>query len=61
MSAPTIGYNALDGKPGQAALTKLTALWLITCLAFAGCGLPRDPEGTLDRASGGTMRAEEAR
>jgi polar amino acid transport system substrate-binding protein len=23
---------------------------------FAGCGIPRDPEGTLDRVTGGTMR-----
>src|SRR5215213_7741095 len=32
-------------RPGRAAL------------AAAGCGIPGDPEGTLDRVQGGTLRA----
>jgi polar amino acid transport system substrate-binding protein len=34
--------------------TRLGALAL--CLVLASCGLPRDPEGTLERVIGGTMR-----
>lgn len=34
--------------------TRLAAVAL--CCALAACGLPRDPEGTLERVIGGTMR-----
>ena len=29
----------------------------VTAVAAAGCGIPRDPESTLDRVRGGTLRA----
>lgn len=29
----------------------------LAAVLLAGCGLPRDPEGTLDRVTGGTLRA----
>lgn len=29
----------------------------MAALVLAGCSLPRDPEGTLQRATGGTIRA----
>lgn len=29
---------------------------LVLAIAFSGCGIPRDPEGTLDRVTGGVMR-----
>jgi polar amino acid transport system substrate-binding protein len=32
------------------------ALSLIAVAALAGCSLPRDPDGTLDRVRGGTLR-----
>ncbi len=32
------------------------ALLAAAVLALAGCGMPKDPEGTLDRARGGTLR-----
>jgi len=31
-------------------------LVLVSCAALAGCQYPRDPEGTLDRVRGGTLR-----
>jgi polar amino acid transport system substrate-binding protein len=31
-------------------------LTLLCLLIFGGCNLPRDPEGTLNRATGGTLR-----
>jgi polar amino acid transport system substrate-binding protein len=32
--------------------------WVVlAALVLAGCGIPRDPEGTLDRVEGGTLRA----
>ncbi|MDQ3914579.1 MAG: transporter substrate-binding domain-containing protein [Actinomycetota bacterium] len=34
----------------------LRLLPVIVALAAASCGLPNDPEGTLDRVAGGTMR-----
>jgi polar amino acid transport system substrate-binding protein len=30
---------------------------VLLALAIGGCGIPRDPEGTLDRVRGGTLRA----
>src|SRR5690606_15933037 len=30
--------------------------WFLVAVALAGCGLPRDPEGTLDRVRGDTLR-----
>jgi polar amino acid transport system substrate-binding protein len=30
---------------------------MLAALALAACGLPRDPDGTLDRVRGGTLRA----
>ena len=44
---------ALPVRPGRAVLTAAVLL----ALAVAGCGIPRDPEGTLDRVRGGTLRA----
>jgi polar amino acid transport system substrate-binding protein len=32
------------------------AFVVVLCLVLAACGLPRDPEGTLERVIGGTMR-----
>jgi polar amino acid transport system substrate-binding protein len=34
----------------------LAAVAVTLSLAAAGCQFPRDPEGTLDRVEGGTMR-----
>jgi polar amino acid transport system substrate-binding protein len=34
----------------------VVAAGLVLCLAAAACDYPRDPEGTLDRVEGGTMR-----
>src|SRR5690606_33083241 len=34
-----------------------SAGWMLPlCAVFAACGLPRDPEGTLERARGGVLR-----
>lgn len=32
------------------------SLALVLAIALCGCGIPRDPEGTLERVRGGTMR-----
>ena len=40
-------------RPGRAAL----AAAVLVAVAAAGCGIPRDPESTLDRVRGGTLRA----
>jgi len=40
-------------RRGRAAL----AAAVLLALAAAGCGIPRDPERTLDRVRGGTLRA----
>jgi len=40
-------------RPGWAAL----AAAVLVAVAAAGCGIPRDPERTLDRVRGGTLRA----
>lgn len=34
-----------------------TALAFLVAVALAGCGIPRDPEGTLERVTGGTLVA----
>jgi polar amino acid transport system substrate-binding protein len=43
--------------PGGAAPTRAVLLVTILAVLAAGCGVPRDPEGTLDRVRGGTLRA----
>jgi polar amino acid transport system substrate-binding protein len=40
-------------RPGPAVL----AAAVLLAVAVAGCGIPRDPESTLDRVRGGTLRA----
>jgi polar amino acid transport system substrate-binding protein len=40
-------------RPVPAAL----AVVAVAAVLVAGCGIPRDPEGTLDRVRGGTLRA----
>jgi len=37
-------------------MTRRIALGILTALAGAACGLPRDADGTLDRVRGGTLR-----
>ena len=41
------------GRPWRAALVAVVLL----AVAVAGCGIPRDPERTLARVRGGTLRA----
>jgi ABC-type amino acid transport substrate-binding protein len=36
---------------------RTAVLVVVTSVLPAGCGVPRDPEGTLDRVRGGTLRA----
>jgi polar amino acid transport system substrate-binding protein len=36
---------------------RVVATAVLASLALAACGLPRDPDGTLDRVRGGTLRA----
>ena len=42
--------------PGRSIPLALAAVALLAVL-IAGCGIPRDPESTLDRVRGGTLRA----
>jgi polar amino acid transport system substrate-binding protein len=46
-------------RRGRTALAEALRLAVVALLALAvtGCGIPRDPEGTLDRVRGGTLRA----
>jgi polar amino acid transport system substrate-binding protein len=52
---PTMRSPRTVGPPrsGLAALVVAALL----AVGAAGCGIPRDPEGTLDRVRGGTLRA----
>jgi polar amino acid transport system substrate-binding protein len=43
-------------RPVRPARASLAAVALLA-VAVAGCGIPRDPEGTLDRVRGGTLHA----
>jgi polar amino acid transport system substrate-binding protein len=43
-------------EPPRFGLATLVVAVLLAVL-LAGCGVPRDPEGTLDRVRGGTLRA----
>jgi polar amino acid transport system substrate-binding protein len=45
--------EARVGRPAAALVAGLAVLALLA----AGCGVPRDPEGTLDTVRGGTLRA----
>jgi polar amino acid transport system substrate-binding protein len=44
------------GRQGSASKSWPVVLVLLVTAAATGCGLPRDPEGTLERVRGGTMR-----
>jgi polar amino acid transport system substrate-binding protein len=44
------------GRPSRTVAAFLAAVALLAVLA-AGCGIPRDPERTLDRVTGGILRA----
>jgi polar amino acid transport system substrate-binding protein len=44
------------GRPSRTVAAFLAAVVLLAVLA-AGCGIPRDPERTLDRVTGGILRA----
>ena len=48
--------NQNRGRRGARAAAVTTALAVLAMLA-AGCGVPRDPESTLDTVRGGTLRA----
>src|SRR5215204_4966044 len=52
---PTMPSPRTVGPP-RSGLAALIATVLLA-VAVAGCGIPRDPEGTLDRVRGGTLRA----
>src|SRR5215211_1799216 len=43
-------------RPPRSGLAALIGAVLLA-VGVAGCGIPRDPEGTLDRVRGGTLRA----
>ena len=43
-------------RPPRSGLAALVVAVLLA-VGVAGCGIPRDPEGTLDRVRGGTLRA----
>jgi polar amino acid transport system substrate-binding protein len=43
-------------RPPRSGLAALITAVLLA-VGVAGCGIPRDPEGTLDRVRGGTLRA----
>ena len=43
-------------RPPRSGLAALIAAVLLA-VGVAGCGIPRDPEGTVDRVRGGTLRA----
>jgi len=52
---PTMRSPRTVGPP-RSGLAALIAAVLLA-VGMAGCGIPRDPEGTLDRVRGGTLRA----
>lgn len=52
---PTMRSPRTVGPP-RSGLAALVAVVLLA-VGAAGCGIPRDPEGTLDRVRGGTLRA----
>ena len=51
-----MSQNRVRRPPRRAVPVVLAALALLA-VATAGCGIPRDPESTLDRVRGGTLRA----
>lgn len=52
-----MGYSSPAKVSGTSFTRALSSMLAISMLvAFGGCGLPRDPEGTLERVSGGTLR-----
>jgi polar amino acid transport system substrate-binding protein len=44
-------------RPPRPAVPVVLAAVALLAVVAAGCGIPRDPEGTLERARGGTLRA----
>ncbi|HEU4897559.1 MAG TPA: transporter substrate-binding domain-containing protein [Actinomycetota bacterium] len=46
-----------SGGAGPARAVRVVLLLAVLALLPAGCGIPRDPEGTLERVRGGTLRA----
>jgi polar amino acid transport system substrate-binding protein len=44
-------------RPGPPAPLTVVLAALLVAVVAAGCGIPRDPEHTLDRVRGGTLRA----
>ena len=42
---------------GSSGLVRCWAVASVIVMVLAGCGIPRDPEGTLERIRGGTIRA----
>jgi polar amino acid transport system substrate-binding protein len=44
-------------RPPRRAVPVVLAALALLAVAAAGCGIPRDPESTLDRVRGGTLRA----
>jgi polar amino acid transport system substrate-binding protein len=49
--------GALVPRPGTPTPVSAVLAALLVVLVAAGCGIPRDPESTLDRVRGGTLRA----
>ena len=52
---PTMRSPRTVGPPRSGLAALVVAVLL--AVGAAGCGIPRDPEGTLDRVRGGTLRA----
>lgn len=48
--------NTRGGRRATRVLAA-AALTAVLCVALAGCGIPVDPDGTLDRVTGGELRA----
>jgi polar amino acid transport system substrate-binding protein len=44
-------------RPPRPAVPVVLAAVALMAVVAAGCGIPRDPEGTLERVRGGTLRA----
>src|SRR3712207_7643050 len=51
-----VTHDRLAARPHGLSILRSAALASLLALVAAACDLPRDPEGTLQRVRGGTMR-----